>query len=448
MKRLAVLEGQGKVVDQLLLFLRKLQRIFRIDRREIHIQHLVIFAMDLYGSLCEVDVFQMDPVVDLVIRVTFDRLSLQFELNHRDRLVHLRCKSRIYGIINVLIENFRKEALARIILINPRCKHRQLAEIDPISILEDIKAIIADRDPQNGTDAGKVAGSCAHPGDIVVAPLDIHIVEVHQLVHDDIRTRSTIKDIADNVQTVHSQVLDQVAQCLDKFISHTDIDDGVDDLIVVHLLIIIVVVHMQKLIDDIRECRRHFFTHFRSCKFRGNLFTDAHQTVDRDSLPVFCIFSLFLDPADIPFRIVDQVRQSNLLVVRNHVAEGLRYFFTDNTGGTAKQMDKCFVFAVQVTEEILGSFRKSPDRHQVDDLTGCRFHCRILFCKQLQVVQISHYRYFPPCFFPGAYKFFPAVPCPVFPLQFSRCVNCSGFFRCFAFPAFCRIFAGFFHLAG
>ena len=90
-------------------------------------------------------------------------------------------------------------------------------------------------------------------------------------------------------------------------------------------------------------------------------------------------------------------------------------------------MDKCFVFAVQVTEEILGSFRKSPDRHQVDDLTGCRFHCRILFCKQLQVVQISHYRYFPPCFFPGAYKFFPAVPCPVFPLQFIRCARCSEF---------------------
>ena len=52
----------------------------------------------------------------------------------------------------------------------------------------------------------------------------------------------------------------------------------------------------------------HFFTHLRSCKLRGYLFTDAHQAVDRDSLPVLCEFSLFLDLADVPFRIVDQIR--------------------------------------------------------------------------------------------------------------------------------------------
>lgn len=48
----------------------------------------------------------------------------------------------------------------------------------------------------------------------MVAPLDIYIVEVHELVHDNVRARSTVEDIADDMQTVHSQVLDQVAERL------------------------------------------------------------------------------------------------------------------------------------------------------------------------------------------------------------------------------------------
>ena len=234
----------------------------------------------------------------------------------------------------------------------------------------------------------------------MVAPLDIHVVEVHELIHDNVRARSTVKDITDNVKAVHCQVLDQVAECHDELVTHLDVDDGVDDLVIVNFLIIIIVVHMKELIDDISECRRHFFTNFRSRKFRGNLFTDAHQTVDRNSLPVFCKFSRFLDLPDIPLRIVDQVCKSDLLFVRDHIPEGLRDLLADNTGRAAEQVNKRFEFPVQVAEEILGSFRKSADRHQVDDLTGCRFHCRILFCKQLQIVQISHCLCFPPCDFP------------------------------------------------
>ena len=34
----------------------------------------------------------------------------------------------------------------------------------------------------------------------MVAPLDIYIVEVHELVHDNVRTRSTVEDITDDMQ--------------------------------------------------------------------------------------------------------------------------------------------------------------------------------------------------------------------------------------------------------
>ncbi len=51
------------------------------------------------------------------------------------------------------------------------------------------------------------------------APLDIHVVEVHELIHDNVRARSTVKDITDNVKAVHCQVLDQVAECHDELVT-------------------------------------------------------------------------------------------------------------------------------------------------------------------------------------------------------------------------------------
>ena len=101
----------------------------------------------------------------------------------------------------------------------------------------------------------------------MVTPLDIYIVEVHELVHDNVRTRSTVEDITDDMQAVHGQVLDQIAECHDELVTHLDVDDGVDDFIIINFLVVIVVVHMKELVDDICECRGHFFSHFRSCKF-------------------------------------------------------------------------------------------------------------------------------------------------------------------------------------
>ena len=223
--------------------------------------------MDIYGSFFKVDMFQMDPVVDLVIRVALRDLAFHLKLDHCDRLVHLRRKSRVYRIIDIFIQNLRKEPLTRVIPVDLRRKHGQRAEIDSVTVLKNVKSVVADRNPEHITDAGQITCGCAHPGDIVVAPLDIYIVEVHELVHDNVRTRSTVEDITDDMQAVHGQVLDQIAECHDELVTHLDVDDGVDDFIIINFLVVIVVVHMKELVDDICECRGHFFSHFRSCKF-------------------------------------------------------------------------------------------------------------------------------------------------------------------------------------
>ena len=57
-------------------------------------------------------------------------------------------------------------------------------------------------------------------------------MEMHELVHDNVRTRSTVEDITDDMQAVHGQVLDQIAECHDELVTHLDVDDGVDDFII------------------------------------------------------------------------------------------------------------------------------------------------------------------------------------------------------------------------
>ena len=79
--------------------------------------------MDIYCSFFKVDMFQMDPVIDLIVRMAFRDLTFHLELDHCDRFVHLRSKTRIYCVVDIFIQDLRHEPLTRIILINFRRKH-------------------------------------------------------------------------------------------------------------------------------------------------------------------------------------------------------------------------------------------------------------------------------------------------------------------------------------
>ena len=48
-------------------------------------------------------------------------------------------------------------------------------------------------------DAAALAERGTHPHDVVVAPLKIHIVKVHQEIHDLVRVRTSVKNIADDM---------------------------------------------------------------------------------------------------------------------------------------------------------------------------------------------------------------------------------------------------------
>ena len=80
--------------------------------------------------------------------MTPDHISLHLELNHRDGLVHLGRKPRIHRVIYIFVKNFGHKPGARIILIDLGREHGQRPQIDAITVLQHIKAVVADSNPQ------------------------------------------------------------------------------------------------------------------------------------------------------------------------------------------------------------------------------------------------------------------------------------------------------------
>ena len=212
----------------------------------------------------------------------------------------------------------------------------------------------------------------------MVSPLDIHIMELHQLFHNNISPRPPIENIPDNMEIVNRQILNQTAQGYDETVRHLGVDNRSDNLTVVHLFIVVIIVHMQKLIDGIGKFRRHLLAHLGTAVFRRHLFAYLYKPVEGYPLPVLRIVLLLLKLCNLPVRIVDQISQLYLILLGNNMSEGFFNLLTYNAGGTAEQMNKSLIFPVQIAEKVLGTLWQSADCHQIYNLTGCRLQCRIL----------------------------------------------------------------------
>lgn len=73
----------------------------------------------------------------------------------------------------------------------------------------------------------------------MIAPLDIHIMEMHQFLQNDIRSRTTVKYIAQDMKIIDRQTPDQAADRDNKAVRHPDVNQGIDEFAVILRLIVI-----------------------------------------------------------------------------------------------------------------------------------------------------------------------------------------------------------------
>ena len=142
--------------------------------------------------------------------------------------------------------------------------------------------MIADIVAQDVSDAGIVAGSRTHPEDIVVAPLDIQRMMMHEIIHDFIGMGTAVVNVADDVQMVDSQALDQAGQGIDELARATCFQDGIEDFRMIDVAILVFIgLSMEQFIDDIAEDLGHSLTDFRTRIFRRQQLGQPQHMIER-----------------------------------------------------------------------------------------------------------------------------------------------------------------------
>ena len=251
-------EGRFQGMKHFFFFFCEFIGVFRINGREVGVPQFISHAFYVDGPLSIINFIQQHPVFQFIFRMGHDSLSLYLELADSDGLIHLRRQFRINRIVFIFIKDFRLKVLTRVIPINRRSKDCQRPQVNPVSDFQHIKIIVADVHPQYVCNAGPVSCRRAHPNDIVVSPLKIHVMVIEKKVHNGVRMRASVPDVSDDMQSVYRQVADQICHLDDEFFRHTARYNRIDDLTIV-VGFIGLIIRMQQLIHTIREIFRKPF---------------------------------------------------------------------------------------------------------------------------------------------------------------------------------------------
>ena len=165
-----------------------------------------------------------------ILGMASDDLVLELELYDSDRLVHLTHEEDALLIVGLIsIAELRSEGRTGVLAIDLHSEARQRKHVDPVAILQRREVGIAQGDTYSVGHAGGVPDSSTHPEHIVVTPLDVDIVVGQELVHDELGTRTSVKDVPDDMQAVDGQTLDRLADRDDEVVGLPRIDDRVKD---------------------------------------------------------------------------------------------------------------------------------------------------------------------------------------------------------------------------
>ncbi len=222
--------------------------MLRVDRGKIALGKLVYRAVVQFdGPRLDVDALEQQPVVHVEAPVAHDDLPLELEqqdvhgLRQRRELGSQAGRAignRLVGAPVVHVEapvahddlpleleqqdvhglRQRRELgsqAGRAIgnrLVGALGKRHKLAQGDAVVVLQDLEIAVAQVVAQNRDDARRLTGGRAHPQQVVIAPLDIQRVVLHQAVHDLGRPAAAVEDIAHQMQMVDDQALDEIGQ--------------------------------------------------------------------------------------------------------------------------------------------------------------------------------------------------------------------------------------------
>ena len=363
---LAARERLLQALHDLFLLGREAVGVVRVHRGEHRVGERVLHAVQHDRATLVVDLVQELAVCKAESGILVDELRLHLELDDGHGLldlhVHLQLLRRQ---VRVALEAERD---ARVVGVGARRERRERQDVDAVGVLQYGQVAVARAVAHHVRDAAALAERGAHPHDVVVAPLDVERVVAHERVHDDVGVRPAIVDVADDVQMVDGQTLDEQAQRLDERAHAVGADDGVDDGRVVGLLVGALAVLGHQLLDDVREIARQRLAHAGARVLLRGALAHGHEARQHGLVPCLRVVHLGQHQLHLLARVVDERGQRALLGRAQRVAEHVVDLEPDGARAVAQDMRERLVLAVNVRGEELGALRQVQDGAQVDDL--------------------------------------------------------------------------------
>ena len=160
------------------------------------------------------------------------------------------------------------------------------------------------------------------------------------------------------MQLVHRKALDQLTQADDESVRAVIGDNAAHDLAIVEGFVVVLKVGVQKLVNDMPTALRQAGTHIFPCVLGRNKAAYIDQAQQRLAVPGFQLKAFRvagLEQGQLARRVVDQGGKLGTDGLGHVFTQDKINFFADNTGSGVQQVDKSLVFAVQVTDIMLGA---------------------------------------------------------------------------------------------
>ena len=364
----ALREVGAQVRDDLLLLCGQLVDILArlVNRREVGALELVAPAVAeprIRGT--EVDVMEQPAALHLEVVIARDELAL--ELEHHDGDGALRCLQ------------------GRFVGVDVRGKCRQRPQADAVAALEDVGIVVAQGIAHDRRDAGLAAERRAHPEHIVVAPLDVDGRVLHEQVEDGVGPVAAVKEIADDVEPVDGQPLDQNGERLDEVRAAVNLHDGIEELLEVEELRLVGFrARVHELDDDRCVAVGDEAADLRSRILVAHELRELEQAREVLAVPRRRRAPLCAHLVDLLLRVVDERAELRLLVLRQPHAEDVVDLLANDAGAVVEDVEKRGVLAVQVAHEVLDALRQREVRLQVDELLVNGFFCWVFLGHEAQ----------------------------------------------------------------
>ena len=155
-----------------------------------------------------------------------NELAFQFELKDTDSLVNSHIELMLVPDAHSILD---RKMCTRIISVRLCRKLRERKKIDTVAFLQYIQIAVTSAEANDICNTCPLSDRSPHPLDIMISPLNIKAVIIHQTIHNIVRAVPPVVDVAKDMKVIHNKPANEFCYCLDKAVGPADPDDRAYD---------------------------------------------------------------------------------------------------------------------------------------------------------------------------------------------------------------------------